>query len=350
MNRSTEHAGTSTRRKPRLGFVGLGWIGRHRLESVVKADVAEVCGVHDVAASAASEAWKSTPGAVLFSSFAELLRQDLDGVVIATPNRFHREQAIAALERGIAVFCQKPLGRNAHETKAIVEAAQNANCLLGVDLSYRCIPAMRLVHGLVESGALGKVFAIDARFHNAYGPDKPWFYDVSLSGGGCMLDLGVHLLDLALAPLRFPAVTRVEGTLFSNGRVLPKGNEQVEDYCVATIETGDGTAINLSSSWNLHAGRAAEISVSFYGTGGGASLHNVDGSFYDFVGERFHGTETETLQTPADSQWRWGSLAILEWVNQLARKNEFDPDIARVITVAEIIDRIYGHKETQREN
>ncbi len=332
--------------KPRLGFVGLGWIGRHRMESVVEADVAEICGVQDANSAVAKDAGKTVPGAVVFSSFDELLQHDLDGLVIATPNCFHAEHAIAALERGLAVFCQKPLGRNALETKRIVAAAQNANCLLGVDLSYRHIPAMQLVSSLVESGVLGNVFAVDARFHNAYGPDKRWFYDFSLSGGGCMLDLGVHLIDLALAPRRCPTLTRVAGTLFSGGCVLPKGSEQVEDYCVATIETVDNTLINLSSSWNLHAGRAAEIAITFYGTEGGASLHNVAGSFYDFVGERFHGTETETLRAPAASQW--GGLATLDWISKLALKNEVEPDSARVINGAEIIDRIYSREEAQK--
>ena len=343
MKHPTEHATrTTTSRKPRLGFVGLGWIGLNRMECVVKKGVAHVSGVQDVSHAAAREAWKLAPDAVLFSSFEELLQQDLDGLVIATPNRFHAEQAIAALQRGLAVFCQKPLGRNACETRQVVEAARNAGSLLGVDLSYRSIPAMQTISSLVQSGALGKVFAVDARFHNAYGPDKPWFYDFSLSGGGCLLDLGVHLIDLALGPLGFPAVTRVEGTTFSGGRALPKASGQVEDYGVATIQTADDTVINLSTSWNLHAGRAAEISVTFFGTEGGASLHNVDGSFFDFVGERFHGTETERLNNRVDSEW--GGLATLEWVSKLATRNEFDPDVARVITVAEIIDRIvYGH-------
>lgn len=347
MKNPAEYRSRSSSRKPRLGFVGLGWIGRNRMESVVKADAAEVCALQDLTPAAASEAWKLAPGAVVFSSFEELLNHDLDGLVIATPNRFHAEQAMAALERGMAVFCQKPLARTARETRNIVRAAENSGCLLGVDLSYRWIPAMRMVSLLVESGALGKVFAVDARFHNAYGPDKSWFYDFSLAGGGCLLDLGVHLIDLALAPLCFPAVTRVEGTLFSGGEVLRKGTKQVEDYCVAMVETAGSTVINLSASWNLHAGRAADISVTFYGTEGGASLHNINGSFYDFTGERFHGTETETLNNPANSQWQWGSLATLEWINKLATRNQFDPDIARVVTTAEIIDRIYGHEATQ---
>jgi len=329
-------------KKPRLGFVGLGWIGRNRLEAVVQSDVAESCALQDVSEAARNEAQKLAPEAFVTSSFAELLEQDLDGVVIATPNRFHAEQAIASLERGFAVFCQKPLGRTASETRSIVEAAQRSGRLLGVDLSYRNIPALRMVSSLVETGALGKVFAVDAVFHNAYGPDKPWFYDFSLAGGGCVLDLGVHLIDLALEPLHFPRLTRIDSSLYAHGRLLPKPSRQVEDYAAAKIDTVDETTINLSCSWNLHAGREANIELTFYGTGGGASLRNVNGSFYDFMGERSNGTEKETLNTTADSNWQWGGLATLEWVKQLANSNTFNPQVERLIDVAEVIDQIYG--------
>ena len=330
------------RRKPRLGFVGLGWIGRNRLESIVQADVAEVAAVHDVQPDCAAEGFKLAPHAALFSSFDELLRHDLDGVVIATPNRFHAEQAVAALEQGMAVFCQKPLGRNVFETRRIVETAREADCLLGVDLSYGAIPAMQTINKLVESGALGKIFAVDAKFHNGYGPDKSWFYDYSMSGGGCVLDLGVHLLDLALRPLGFPHIARVQSSLFAGGELLQKGAQQVEDYAVATIETTHDTVINLSCCWNLNIGREAEISVAFYGTRGGAALRNVGGSFYDFVAERFNRTETETLSRAEDSNWQWGGLATLDWVKRVAAEECFDPDNERFVTVAEVVDKIYG--------
>src|SRR5215213_5333428 len=328
--------------KPRLGFVGLGWIGRNRLASVIEAGVAEISAVHDSQASSAAEAQKLSPDAVLFSSFDELLRHDLDGVVIATPNSFHAEQAIAALEQGIPVFCQKPLGTNAFETRRIVEAARNADCLLGVDLSYGAIPAMRTVSKLVESGALGKIFAVDAKFHNGYGPDKAWFYDFSLSGGGCMLDLGVHLVDLALRPLGFPRVSAVKSSLFAGGESLKKGSRQVEDYGVATIETADDTVINLSCCWNLNVGREANIEIAFYGTRGGAALRNVNGSFYDFVAQRFKRTQTETLSTPEDAKWQWGGLVTMEWIKQLASDGGFDPEAERFVEIAEVIDEIYG--------
>jgi len=324
--------------KPRLGFVGLGWIGRNRLESIVQAGVAEVAAVHDVAITAATEAQKLSPDAILFSSFDELLKHDLDGVVIATPNCFHAEQSIAALEQGIAVFCQKPVARNAFETRRVVEAARRADCLLGVDLTYAAMPAMQRVQRLVETGELGKIFAIDAKFHNGYGPDKAWFYDYSLAGGGCVLDLGSHLIDLALRPLRFPRIADVQSSLFGRG--------EVEEYATAMIETVDGTVINLSCCWKMHVGREADIEIAFYGTEGGAKLRNVDGSFYDFVAERFRGTKTELLLGPQDG---WGGLATLEWIKRI--DEGFDPAAEHYVALAEVIDRVYEefHTKPQRK-
>jgi predicted dehydrogenase len=338
MSSPTTHVEVAPR-KPRLGFVGLGWIGRNRLQSVAEAEVAEIAAIHDVQASVVNEAQKLSRDAVQFASFEELLDQELDAIVIATPNALHAEQSIAALERGISVFCQKPLGRNARETRKIVDVARRNDRLLGVDLSYRAIPAMRSVSDLVESGELGKVFAVDAKFHNGYGPDKAWFRDFSLAGGGCVLDLGSHLLDLALRPLGFPRVARVHSTLFANGRL--KGVEEIEDYGVAMIETEDGVVINLSCCWNLNIGRDADIEIAFYGTRGGAKLRNVDGSFYDFVGEKFTGTKTETLSSPDDAAWQWGGLATIEWIKTLSVDGRFDPDAERVVTLAEVIDGVY---------
>jgi len=304
--------------------------------------MAEISAIHDVQASAVEEAQKLSSDAADFADFEELLNHDLDGVVIATPNCLHAEQSIAALERGIAVFCQKPLGRNASETRKIVDAARNADRLLGVDLSYRAIPAMQAISDFVESGELGNVFAVDVKFHNGYGPDKAWFRDYSLSGGGCVLDLGSHLLDLALRPLGFPRVMRVQSSLFANGELLAKGDAKVEDYGVATIETADGTVINLSCCWNLSIGRDADIEVAFYGLRGGAKLRNVDGSFYDFVGEKLSGTKTEMLSSPEDVEWQWGGLATIEWIKKLRVDHRFDPDTEKYVALAEVIDGVYG--------
>jgi predicted dehydrogenase len=176
-------------------------------------------------------------------------------------------------------------------------------------------------------------------FHNAYGPDKPWFYDPALSGGGCVMDLGVHLVDLALWALDFPAVADVSAKLHAGGAPLAGRTDRVEDYAVATVGLETGTAVQLACSWRLQAGCDAIISAAFYGTQGGAALRNVNGSFYDFTAERYRGTAREALSTPPDA---WGGRAAADWAARLAAGERFDPVSERLVDVARVLDRIYG--------
>jgi predicted dehydrogenase len=324
---------------PRLAFLGVGWIGRHRMEAVAGSGMAEIVGIADASEEMRGAAAEVAPEAELVRSLEELLELEPDGVVIATPSALHAEQSVAALERGVAVFCQKPLGRSAAEVRRVVEAARVADRLLAVDFSYRFTEGMRRIRELVQGGGLGRVYAVDLVFHNAYGPDKFWFYDRALSGGGCVMDLGVHLVDLALWTLGFPAVGGVSSRLFARGEPLGSRPEQVEDYAVVRLDLQDGTAVQLACSWKLPAGRDAVIGASFYGTDGGAAFRNVDGSFYDFVAERFHGTARETLAAPPDA---WGGRAVVDWAERLARGERFDASAERLIDVAEVLDQIYG--------
>ncbi|NNM70977.1 Gfo/Idh/MocA family protein [Enterovirga aerilata] len=325
--------------RPRLGFLGVGWIGRHRMNAVIEADVAEVAAIAEPSAEAAAEALKLAPGAERVGGLDELLAMGLDGIVIATPSALHAEQSVLALASGAAVFCQKPLGRNAAEVQAVVDAARAADRLLAVDLSYRFTEGMRRIRDVVRSGELGRIYAVDLVFHNAYGPDKAWFYDPKLAGGGCVTDLGVHLVDLALWCLDFPEVAEVAARLFAAGERLGPNPSQVEDYAAATIELANGTAIRLACSWRLQAGCDAVISAAFYGTGGGAALKNVGGSFYDFTAERYRGTAREVLASPPDE---WGGRAAADWARRLAAGGRFDESAVQLVEVARVLDRIYG--------
>jgi len=328
---------TNSPPRPRLGFLGVGWIGRHRMQALVNSGLIEVAAIADPSPEMAQAARETAPEASLAPDFEALLAADLDGVVIATPSALHAEQTIRALERGLAVFCQKPLGRSAQEVGAVVAAAAKADRLLGVDLSYRHTAGMAALQPLIAQGALGDVFGVDLVFHNAYGPDKPWFYDKAQSGGGCVMDLGVHLVDLALWALDFPKVADVTSRLLAKGR--PAADHQVEDYGIATLTLETGTLVRLACSWGLHAGAPAVIEASFYGTQGGASFRNVDGSFYDFVARRHDGTQGQILTQPPDD---WGGQAALQWARQLAGSPKFDPEAWRHLDVALVLDRIYG--------
>jgi len=325
--------------RPRVGFLGVGWIGRHRMEAILATGAVEVVGIADASAETAAAAAALAPGARLVSTLDELLDLGLDAVVIATPSALHAAQSIRALECGAAVFCQKPLGRTAAEARAAVDAARAADRLLCVDLSYRFTEGMRRIREIVRAGGLGRVYAIDLVFHNAYGPDKPWFYDPALAGGGCVMDLGVHLVDLALWTLDWPEVAGVSARLFAGGEPLGRRVDAVEDYGIATLELATGTVVQLACSWRLQAGRDAIISAAFYGTEGGARLANVAGSFYDFKAERYRGTARETLSGPPDA---WGGRAAADFATRLAAGERFDAAAEQLVAVARVLDRIYG--------
>lgn len=298
----------------------------------------EVAAIADPSDEMRAAAIGVAPGAAPMGTLDELLTMDLDGIVIASPSALHAGQSIAALERGLAVFCQKPLGRTEAEVAQVVSVAEAADRLLGVDLSYRHTAGMVAIRELVAGGGLGTVFAADLMFHNAYGPDKKWFYDPAQSGGGCVMDLGVHLVDLALWTLGFPEVVGVTSSLHAGGAPLTDPGGQVEDYAVATLTLATGATVRIACSWNLPAGREAVISAEFYGTSGGAGMRNEGGSFVDLVAQRFDGTRSEMLVPPEND---WGGRAAADWARRLAAGEGFDPASVKLVELSRVLDRIY---------
>jgi predicted dehydrogenase len=329
-------------RLPRLGFAGVGWIGRLRMQALADSGLATIAALADPSADALQACREHAPDAVCSDRFEALLEQDLDGIVIATPSAAHAAQATAALERGIAVFCQKPLARTASEAAAVVAAAQRADRLLATDFSYRCVDGMAELRKRIGAGELGEVFAIDLHFHNAYGPDKDWFYDLAQAGGGCVLDLGIHLVDLAQWLCDGTAARELhdlDAHLFAGGRRLPTPLQQVEDYASVQWRRGDGVLVRLACSWRLQAGCDAMIGAGIYGTAGGAQWSNVGGSFFDFNLDLLHGTTRERIAAPPDE---WGGRALLDWTRRLAAGEGFDPGVRDVVDVARTVDAIYG--------
>ncbi|HXS73231.1 MAG TPA: Gfo/Idh/MocA family oxidoreductase [Rhodanobacteraceae bacterium] len=325
--------------RPRLGFLGVGWIGRQRMQCLLESGLGEVVAVADQDGAALHAAASLARGARAHNSYASLLGEDLDGLVIATPSGAHARQAIEALECGLAVFCQKPLTRTAQEARDVIECARRSDRLLQVDFSYRHVAGVSRVRELISRGELGEIYAIELAFHNAYGPDKPWFRDIRRSGGGCVMDLGIHLIDLACWITGCTRAQALEAQLFAHGRTLAWPIHEVEDYASVQWRQESGACVRMVCSWNLPAGCDAQIEASFYGTKGGASLRNVAGSFYDFTVDRFRGTHRENLASPPDS---WGGRALLAWAERLAIDPTYDDAAEHLVDVAAIVDHIYG--------
>lgn len=324
---------------PRLGFLGVGWIGRDRMSAVAGSAVAEVAFVADADAQAAADA-ATEVGAEMITPERLLREEAIDGLVIATPSALHAEQATIALDRGVAVFCQKPLGCNATEVSGVVAAARRCGRPFAVDLSYRQLVATRRMREVVASGTIGRVHSAQLVFHNAYGPDKPWFLDRALSGGGCVIDLATHLLDLAQWMLPDERFRVVLARRSAHGVALRPHSAEVEDFATSVIDMSSGGSMTLSCSWFLHAGRDAVVEATFYGTDGAVSLSNVGGSFHDFEAAVLRTTDREVIAAPPDA---WGGRAVVEWATALAAGSAGnDTELDRLLTTAQLIDGIYG--------
>jgi predicted dehydrogenase len=235
------------------------------------------------------------------------------------------------------VFCQKPLARTGIEAAAVVESARAHDRRLDVDLSYRHLDATRRVSELVSSGALGTLHAVDLTFHNAYGPGQPWYFRKAESGGGCLLDLGIHLLDLLTLWSTEPFMVRA-AALSTKGRPWAEAPDGVEDFALIQLQSRSGMAARVACSWGTPSGCDAVIEARLFGTAGGARIANVSGSFYDFVAERLEPGRSVPLTQPPDA---WGGRAALAFVEALATSRRFDPAAERLVVLSALIDRCY---------
>ena len=326
--------------KPRLGFAGLGWIGGQRMQVLASAGSAEVAAVCEPDEARAGEACRplQQPPAVC-SRFEDLLAQPLDGIVIATPNALHEAQAAAAMENGMAVFVQKPLALSRAGTERLVGLAQRRGLALGVDWSYRWLAGMGELKRRIAAGEIGTITAAELCFHNAYGPDAAWYYDIERSGGGCLLDLGCHLLDLCHWLLGARDPVDVRARCFRDGRRLAPPIAEPEDLVLAEVDYANGLHAHLACSWRASVGRGAVIGCRIFGTDGGAELRNVGGSFYDFEVLLNRGDACERLGGPPDA---WAGRALLDWAARLREGAGARDDLAPLAATAGVIDRIYG--------
>jgi predicted dehydrogenase len=325
--------------RPRLGFLGVGWIGRSRMEAVSRAGAAEVAAVADLDPETARDAAAACGCRTVCADLDQLLEHDLDGVVIATPTALHCDQAQRALERGVPVFSQKPLGRSRRECRGVIELARERDLPVGVDMSYRHTEAVRAALAILRAGGIGRPHAADLVFHNAYGPDKPWVRDPQLAGGGALIDLGCHLLDLARLFMGHLQSSSVHADLFAAGARLNGDRSVVEDLALAQVTLDDGRAIRLACSWWLPAGTDAVIEISLIGEGRSLKIRNVDGSFYDFETLLVEGRQAKRIAAPPDD---WPGRALIEWSGRLGPRRTFNAEVLGLLPVAGLIDTIYG--------
>jgi predicted dehydrogenase len=287
-----------------LGFAGVGHLGEALIRELPRFPGLRLAGVQDRDPALAAAVGERHGAALQTTDYEALIASPgVDAVVICTPNALHVPQARAALRAGKDVLVQKPLALSPADARETVELARALERLLVVDYSYRFLETTRLIAELLPS--IGPVQAASAVFHNIYGPGKGWFFDPALSGGGALIDLGVHLLDLALSLLA-PSTVALERTNLSCGQ-----GHAVEDAAELALHL-DGVPFELSVSWNARR-PATEIGLTLLGERGTLRWENVAGSFYRFrtlrdgtpLLERETALRDDTLRAFADAVTRW---------------------------------------------
>lgn len=181
----------------RIGLLGCGFVATFYMQGLAEVPNQQVVAVYgrDAARAAAFAARWDIPSAS-DDMPALAARPDIDLLLIALPNKLHLEAALLAAAHGKHVVCTKPLGRNAHEARQMLEAVERAGVLHGYAETEVFSPAVMRAHDLIAEGAIGRVLTVRSREAHA-GPHAAHFWDVEEAGGGALLDMGCHTIEAA---------------------------------------------------------------------------------------------------------------------------------------------------------
>lgn len=194
-----------------------------------------------------------------YTSYHEMLEQEkLDAVSVCTPPKFHKDAVCAALEAGLPVLCEKPLGFNLADAKAMCETADRIGVLLVTAFCHRFHEPVVRAKELIKSGSIGKVTMFRNRFGGKADMTTVWFSNPDISGGGTLPDTSIHSIDLFRYLVGDPI--KVAGALARADQ-----RYRVEDCSVVLVQTRDGAIGTIEASWSSPAsGNVIEV----YGTEG----------------------------------------------------------------------------------
>jgi len=277
----------------RIGVIGAGMIGNEHLKAFVGLDGAEVAGVADAFLPAAERRAQEYGVKAYETPQALIDDPSVDAVVIGVPNRFHAPLAIAALESGKHVLLEKPMAISEEAAREILEAQRRTGRLLMMAHQMRWTGIARAVKSRIEAGELGRVYNAKAGWFRKKGIPGwgSWFTRMDEAGGGPLIDIGVHMLDLTLHFMGNPKPVSVYGTTYAEfgprregignwGTPDWNGYFDVEDLATALIKLDNGATLSLEVSWAAHsAGLPEQPFVHLMGTEGGIGIVGNRGTF-----------------------------------------------------------------------
>ena len=304
----------------RLGIIGSGTIGEVHATAAVEAGTT-VARVADLDLTKAQTLADKHAGCQATDQPREIFADpSIEAVVVCVPNRWHKELAVEALRAGKDVLLEKPMGLNAGECAEINAAVAETKQLLQVGMVYRFSSAAQAAKQIVECGDLGNIYHAKAHLYRRRGVPGlgGWFTTKELSGGGPLIDLGVHIIDITSWLMDFPACTRVSGKVYSHfgkkmkdytyesmwaGPPRLEGVCDVEDSAHAMIHFANGASLDLQVSWAINLptpNMATAETISLLGDRGGLSF-KLAGEQVDVATEQYgRNVDTRILLTKTD--------------------------------------------------
>lgn len=254
--------------KVKLGVIGLGSVAQLiHLPNIIKLENATLTAVAEIKKNRLNLIADKFEVDKRYTDYHKMLEDvDIDAVIIATPTHTHKDIAIDCLTAGKDVLVEKPLARSYLEAKEIVDVAKKYKRKLMVGMNLRYRPDTMLLRSIVNSSEIGEPFYVKCGWIRSQSSEEKWFTKKEEAGGGVIIDLGIHLLDLALWLMSFPQINSVSCKNYYHF------TKNVEDTSIGFIKFKDGSLINIEVSWSLVAGKD-NFYLNVYGTKGSATLN-----------------------------------------------------------------------------
>jgi predicted dehydrogenase len=237
-----------------LGIIGTGWPGQQHAIAARSLDNANICAAADVEETRRLAFQKDYGVGNVYSDYQELLRDaNIDAVIICLPNFLHFPASLAALEAGKHVLCEKPPTLNAAEMKVLREEATRRKLTYCFGRQFRFTPPMRAAKKAVEEGRLGRIYHAQTTFIRSRGIPVGvgnWFTEKRRSGGGALIDIGIHALDAVWYLMGSPRPVSISAKVFRNfAHLVNVPVFDVEDAAYAFIRFENDSVVQLETSW-----------------------------------------------------------------------------------------------------
>ncbi|MHA3770274.1 Gfo/Idh/MocA family protein [Verrucomicrobiota bacterium sgz303538] len=337
----------------RVGVVGLG-MGRTHVENFQKSSFAKVQAICDANEQLLRKTAADFAVPQTFTSFEEFIEKaSIDAVALVVPNFLHKPMTLAALERGLHVLGEKPMAMDVPEAIEMREAIRKSGKKFMIHFNQRFRPEHQFFKEVIDAGKLGNVYYASAGWRRMRGMPRfgGWFGQKSKSGGGPLIDLGVHILDLTRWLMGNPKAVTVSASTFAHiGRALAMQAEKefdVEDLAAALIRFDNGSSLVLEVSWALNFEEREKTFFELSGMKGGLSSITYDyteNTSCIFREEQGAMVKTVPLKYPQTYE-----TAQEYFVRCIVEDKQPDPGADDGVEMMRLIDAIYESARVGRE-